>query len=168
MTDPKVPWALAANVGIGRKNERRLTGRALLYWWTLKDENPVPKHSSLPLDSDEVKTGEGLWPNFFTVAIPEGADESTFVYCGEALAEVAGRDCAGERPARVLPRALWEKLRYVFEAARESMKPLTASGRIETAAGELTLYRAIVLPMSEDGHAVDHLLGAISFKLDQG
>lgn len=168
MTDPKFSWALAANVGIGRKNERRLTGRALLYWWTLKGEESLPKHSSLPLDGAEAKSGEGLWPNFFTVAVPEGADAATFVYCGSALAEVAGRDCAGERPAQCLPAVLWEKLRYVFEAARESMKPLTASGRLETAAGELALYRAIVLPLSEDGHRVDHLLGAISFKFERG
>ena len=67
MADPKFPWALAANIAIGRKNERRLTGRALLYWWALKGDLPFPRHSALPLDSEEVRKGEGLWPNIFTV-----------------------------------------------------------------------------------------------------
>ncbi len=167
MTDSKVPWALSANIGVGRKNERRLTGRALLYWWTLKGENPLPRHSSLPLESPTATAGEGLWANFFTVALPDGADDCLFIYCGAALAEVLGRDCAKQRPAQCLPPALWDKLRYVFEAARESMKPLTASGRLETTEGEMALYRAIILPLSEDGRAVDHLLGAINFKYDR-
>jgi hypothetical protein len=168
MTDPKYPLALSANIGIGRKNERRLTGRALLYWWTLKAGDPLPRHSSLPLDSSEAVAGEGLWPNFFTVALPEGTDDSTFVYCGSALSEVAGANCAGKRPAQCLPPTLWDKLRYIFEAAKDSMKPLTASGRLETMDGQLALYRAIILPLSEDGRAVDHLLGAISFKFERG
>ena len=167
MTDQKFPWALSANIGVGRKNERRLTGRALLYWWTLKGDGPLPRHSALPLDGADALGGEGLWPNFFTVALPEGTDDSTFVYCGSALSEVSGRDCANQRPAQCLPPALWDKLRYVFEAARESMKPLTASGRLETPEGEMALYRSIILPMSEDGHTVDHILGAISFKFDR-
>lgn len=168
MTDSKSPLGLSANISIGRKNERRLTGRALLYWWTLKGKDPLPRHSILPLDSSEAVAGEGLWPNFFTIALPNGMDESTFVYCGSALSEVAGGNCAGRHPAQCLPYALWDKLRYIFEAARDSMKPLTASGRIETADGQLALYRAIILPLSEDGHAVDHLLGAISFKFETG
>ena len=166
MTEQKVPWALSANIGVGRKNERRLTGRALLYWWTLKGEGSLPRHSSLPLDSPDATAGEGLWPNFFTIALPDGADDSTFVYCGSALSEVSGHDCTKKRPAQCLPPALWDKFRYVFEAAKDSMKPLTASGRLETAEGEMALYRSIILPMSEDGHEVDHLLGAISFKFD--
>jgi PAS domain len=166
MTDPKFPWALAANIGIGRKNERRLTGRALLYWWTLKGDAAFPRHSALPLDSQEVKKGEGLWPNIFTVSLPQNPDDSSFVYCGSALAEVSGIDCTGRRAAQCLPSPLWDKFRYVFEAAKESMKPLTASGRFEASGGRIALYRAIVLPLSEDGNAIDHLLGAISFKFD--
>lgn len=167
MTDQKVPGALSANIGVGRKNERRLTGRALLYWWTLKGEKPLPRHSSLPLDSADARAGEGLWPNFFTISLPDGTDDSTFVYCGSALADVSGRDCTKQRPAQCLPPGLWDKLRYVFEAAKDSMKPLTASGRLETVTGEMALYRSIILPMSEDGRVVDHLLGAISFKFDR-
>jgi len=166
MAESKSPWALAANIGIGRKNERRLTGRALLYWWTLKGDSAYPRHSALPLGSPEVKGGEGLWPNIFTVALPQDTDDSKFVCCGSALGEVTGSDCAGRRASQCLPAPLWDKLRYVFEAAKESMKPLTASGRFETNGGRIALYRAIVLPLSEDGRAIDHLLGAISFKFD--
>lgn len=166
MTDPKFPWALAANIGIGRKNERRLTGRALLYWWTLKDDLPFPRHSSLPLGSADVASGSGLWPNIFTVAVPDSIEASIFVYCGSAVAEMCNGEPPGHLVSQALPSPVWDKLRYVFETAKGSMRPLTASGRFVTKDDRLALYRAIVLPLSEDGTEIDHLLGALNFKYE--
>ena len=166
MTDPKFPWAIAANIGIGRKNERRLTGRALLYWWALKGDHPFPRHSDLPLDSDEARKGEGLWPNFFTVAIGSTVQASTFAYCGSAVAEMCRREPAERLVSECVPSPLWDKLASVFDTAVATMKPLTASGRFIAPNNRLALYRSIVLPLSEDGTAVDHLLGALNFKYD--
>lgn len=167
MTDPKFPWAMAANIGIGRKNERRLTGRALLYWWALKGDRPFPRHSDLPLDSPEVKNGEGLWPNFFTVAVGTSVQTSTFVYCGEAVAEMCRGRPAGRLASQCLPSPLWDKLASIFETTVATMKPLTASGRFVAANNRLALYRSIMLPLSEEGSAIDHLLGALNFKYDE-
>jgi hypothetical protein len=164
MTDPKFPWALAANIGIGRANERRLTGRALLYWWALKGDLPFPRHSALPLDSEEVRKGEGLWPNIFTVALRPSIEASTFVYCGGAVAEICSVPPEGKLVSHCLPSPVWDKLRYTFETSATTMKPLTASGRFVTRGDQVALYRSIVLPMSEDGSSVDHLLGALNFK----
>lgn len=164
MTDPKFPWAIAANIGIGRKNERRLTGRALLYWWTLKGDRPFPRHSGLPLDSDEVRNGDGLWPNFFTIAIASSVQASTFAYCGGAVAEMCRRAPAGRLVSESLPSPLWDKLASVCETVMATMKPLTASGRFIAPNNRLALYRSIMLPLSEDGTAVDHVLGALNFK----
>ncbi|HLF58930.1 MAG TPA: hypothetical protein VI732_04805 [Alphaproteobacteria bacterium] len=166
MTDPKFPWALAANIGIGRKNERRLTGRALLYWWTLKGDLHFPRHSTLPLDSAEVKNGEGLWPNFFTVALDPSAEASTFVYCGTAVADICMVPPEGRLVSTCLPSPMWDKLRYVFESTATMMKPLTASGRFLAASSRVALYRSIALPLSEDGSSIDHLLGALNFKYE--
>lgn len=166
MTDPKRPRAFAANIGIGRRDERRLTGRALLYWWTLKGDLRFPRHSDLPLDSTEVKNGEGLWPNFFTVAVASSLQASTFVYCGDAVAEMCREKPAGRLVSQCLPSPLWDRLASVFEATMGTMKPLTASGRFIAPSNRLVLYRSIVLPLSEDGGAIDHLLGALNFKYD--
>lgn len=164
MADPKFPWALAANIGIGRKNERRLTGRTLLYWWALKGDFPFPKHSSLPLDTEEVRKGEGLWPNIFTVALGSSMDDCTFAYCGGAIAEICTIPPQGRLVSQCLPSPVWDKLRYTFDTAATTMKPLTASGRFVTDGSKVALYRSIVLPLSEDGRSVDFLLGALNFK----
>jgi hypothetical protein len=168
MTDSKFPWALAANIGIGRKNERRLTGRALLYWWTLKGDGAFPRHSALPLDSEEVKRGEGLWPNIFTVALKNPIEASTFAYCGEAVAEICNGQPTGRIIAQSLPSPVWDKLSSLFETTKSAMKPLTASGRFATGNDRVALYRTIILPLSEDGASIDHLLGAFSFKYEGG
>jgi len=165
MSDPKSPRGLlAANIGIGRKNERRLTGRALLYWWTLKGDLPFPRHSALPLDSGEANKGEGLWPNIFTASIRPSVEASTFVFCGAAVAEICAAPPPGRLVSSCLPSPVWDKLRYVFETTATTMKPLTASGRFVAESSRVALYRSIVLPLSEDGSAVDHVLGALSFK----
>lgn len=168
MTDPKFPWALAANIGIGRKNERRLTGRALLYWWSLKGDRAFPQHSALALDFAEVKRGEGLWPSFFTVALKDSVEASTFIYCGEAVAEICNGEPAGRLVAQCLPSPVWDKFRSSFETVQISMKPLTASGRFATGNDRVALYRAIILPLSDSGTSVDHLLGALNFKYEGG
>ena len=166
MTDPKFPWALAANIGIGRKNERRLTGRALLYWWALKDDLPFPRHSALPLDSAEVKNGDGLWPNIFTATLRPSIEASRFVYCGASVADICSAPPEGNLVSACLPSPVWDKLRYVFETAASTMKPLTASGRFLAKDDRVALYRAIVLPLSEDGSAIDHIMGALGSKYE--
>jgi hypothetical protein len=166
MTDQKFPWAHAANIGIGRKNERRLTGRALLYWWALKGDLPFPRHSGLPLESPEVKNGEGLWPNIFTATLEPSIEASHFAYCGAAVAEICMAPPEGRLVSACLPSPVWDKLRYVFETAAGTMKPLTASGRFIAKGNRIALYRAIVLPLSEDGSAVDHVMGALGCKYD--
>ena len=153
MADPKFPWALAANIAIGRKNERRLTGRALLYWWALKGDLPFPRHSSLPRPED---------PPMPLVGPP--IDACTFVYCGSAVAEICRVPPEGRLASQCLPSPVWDKLRYTFETSATTMKPLTASGRFVIEGTNIALYRSIVLPLSEDGSSIDHLMGALNFK----
>ena len=70
----------------------------------------------------------------------------------------------GRPAAQCLPSPVWDKLRYVFETSATTMKPLTASGRFVTEGTTVALYRSIVLPLSEDGNSVDHLMGALNFR----
>ncbi|MGB8274662.1 MAG: hypothetical protein WCF16_05255 [Alphaproteobacteria bacterium] len=156
--------AVVADLGIGRRDERRLVGHALYMWWRLKGERTMPSLADIPFGDKAVGHDARLGPYLFAVTVASSDEDVAILHCGEILADICGRDVTGEMAAQCLPPTIWEKLRYTFSAAAIAAKPLLASGRFAGKDGGRYLFRSIILPLGADPKTVDHLLCAINFK----
>lgn len=144
----------------GSFNERRMIGRALARWDRLLGER-----QRLPARSDcAAFARDGMAENLFLIAV--GADEAgdRIVDTGPAFRRALAADPVGRSAIKVLPSATERGLSFCRVAA-ELMKPLVDTGTFTNANDEHILYRAVLLPLSEDERRIDHVLGAFSYRI---
>jgi hypothetical protein len=149
------PTALSVVDGI----ERRASERGLRYWRELAAPRRYPALS----DVTEEGAGE-LWRNMFVVELADAVEDHRFVQAGSVVCEALGRDPTGRLVAEVLPKPICTQALYRQRMAAQLGVPLDETGHWVNEAGEVVLYRAILLPLSDDQRHVHHLLGVISFR----
>ncbi|MGH7073919.1 MAG: hypothetical protein ACREFD_06930 [Stellaceae bacterium] len=139
-------------------DERRLATRVLLKWKALAGERHLPRRTDLVPDSLGMDC-----PNCVLVALAEEFDDSCVLYAGDLLRrDIWSPDrpvALADFPRNSLLRLATAKIPKVIERRA----PITFGGTGVRDAAAI-LYRAILLPLSEDGERVDHVLGAISCK----
>ena len=129
------------------QNERRLVERVLRHWTEITTGRHFPRLNEIVpwMVSDD-------WPNCLLVAVQSPVELSHFVAVGENLAVAL---CPGNTLAGMLlshlPRVLSVRRGLIIE------------GRA-TLRGLAILYRSALLPLSEDGVAIDHALAAASHR----
>src|SRR5688572_24593388 len=64
----------------------------------------------------------------------------------------------------VLPRDIVGRSLYFQKAACDLMAPIDEAGRFTRADGVEIIYRAVLLPLSDDQRVANYLLGAFSFR----
>jgi hypothetical protein len=138
--------------------EKRLVGRALLHWESLRGERRYPsvvdyENGAPPYEPADV----------FVIRIRDSELADEVVYAGDALATALGRDPVGRRAIEVLPSSTEMGLSFC-RAAAQLGKPIADIGQFTNADGAEVCYRSILLPLSQDAVKVDHVLGAFSFK----
>lgn len=140
--------------------ERRLVQRLLAYWRDLAPEGRLPAaHGIQPADLAD------LWPACFILDI--GGPKPVFAYVGALHVAHHGRDLSG-RPAEEagVGTLLGRSVEYLDEVL--SLKvPITYGGTFTGADGEPVAYRSILLPLSDDGEAIDGILGGANCRLDE-
>ncbi|MCP5432022.1 MAG: PAS domain-containing protein [Alphaproteobacteria bacterium] len=136
------------------QGERRLARRLLRHWQEL------PRTARLPLVSavDPSAIGED-WDNCFLIDCRKGVDFPNFCYLGGKLARFSGVFLQGEGrwTTTVLDRATADIRRAV-----ETEEVVTSEDELKLFDGRRLLFRAVLLPMSEDGLRLTHLLGGAS------
>lgn len=139
--------------------ERRLVGRALAHWDSLRGERRLPSRSQFfpgPLGGDD--------PNTFVIEVGAHEHDDRIVHAGRALIEALGSDPTGKRVIDVLPSATERGLSFC-RVAIDLMKPIADVGRFINRNGADVFYRSVLLPLSDDQKRVNYVLGAFSFKL---
>src|SRR5215475_5919023 len=130
-----------------RQNERRLVERVLRHWTQAAAGKRFPRRNEI----DPWMVGED-WANCVVIAVHSPVQLSHFVAAGENLAVAL---C----PRDTLAGLLLSYLPPVLSARR----PLITEG--EAALRDVPiLYRAALLPLSDDSIAIDHVLGAANLR----
>jgi hypothetical protein len=140
----ELPPADAASPG---ENERRLVERVLRHWTKAAGRKRFPRLNEI----DTWVVGDD-WANCLVMAVQSPLELSHFVVAGEHLAVAL---CARD----TLAGLLLSHLPSVLSARR----CLIVEGEA-TLRGVPILYRAALLPLSDDGIAIDHVLGAANHR----
>lgn len=127
--------------------ERRLVWRVLRHWKEIADGGRFPRCDEI----DPWMLGED-GPNCLLIAVQSPIELSHFISVGVNLAVAL---CSTDTLAGVL----LSRLPIVVAARRGVMIEGGATLR-----GKSILYRSALLPLAEDGIAIDHVLGATSYR----
>ena len=129
------------------KEERRLVWRVLRDWKEIADGGRFPRRG----EADPWLLGED-GPNCLLIAVHSPIELSHFVSVGVNLAVALCR-------TDTLAGVLLSHLPKVVSARRGLMIEGGATLR-----GVAILHRSVLLPLSEDGVAIDHALGAANYR----
>jgi hypothetical protein len=129
------------------EDERRLVERVLRHWTEMAAGRRFPRLDEV----DPWMVGED-WANCLLIAVQSPVELSHFTVVGENLAVAL---CPGDTLAGVL----LSHLPWVVS----SRCCLIVEGEA-TLRGVPILYRGALLPISEDGGAIDHVLGAANHR----
>ena len=129
------------------EDERRLVERVLRHWTKTVHARGVPRHDEI----DPWMLGED-WANCLVIAVEEPVELSYFVGVGKNLTVAL---CSGTSLVGVLmshlPQVLSERRCLIVEGGA-------------TLCGIRILHRSALLPLSEDGVTISHVLGAASYR----
>jgi hypothetical protein len=148
-------------MAVYRPEERRLVLRLMAYWDDLRNEREYP-----PVGEIDPETIGDDWPNCFLLKLDEPVSASRLQAIGENLlgghvlepgTQVA--DCPGDT-------LLYQALKPLSRMLDKRI-PMSIGGEAEVG-GTPTLYRSILLPLSDDGATIDHVLGAANGKPADG
>jgi hypothetical protein len=130
-----------------RRDERRLVERVLRHWTQLAARRRFPRHSEI----DRWMAGNDR-ANCVLIAVQSPVELSHFTAVGENLAVAL---CPGDTLAGVLlshlPWVVSSRCCLIVEGGA-------------TLRGVPILYRGALLPLSEDGVTIDHVLGAANHR----
>jgi len=130
------------------KEERRLVWRVLRHWTKIADAGRFPRRDEI---EPWLRGEDGA--NCLLITVEWSIELSHFVVVGVNLAVAL---C----PTDTLAGVLLSRVPRVVSARRGLMIEGGATLR-----GAGILYRAVMLPLSEDGVTIDHVLGATNYRL---
>ena len=137
-----------------RPEERRLVLRLLAYWDDLRGERDYPRAD----DVDAAVIGDD-WAQCFLLRLdggPVGGGRLLHVGTGFLGARADGPPATlDEVPGHCL---LYHAAGFAARTLEKGV-PVSLGGEAVLADGR-TLFRSVLLPLSNDGKAIDHLLGA--------
>ena len=141
-----------------RVDERRLTSRVLGIWNALPPDHDLPRRSALVPDALGRDSADCL-----LIAIDAVLARSRLIYVGEKLRNPAW---SADQPQDLLAYDDGSLVRLAaakIPAIVAKRGPITFGGT-GVHDDKAILYRTILLPLSEDGDVIDHVIGAINFR----
>jgi hypothetical protein len=129
------------------KQERRLVWRVLSRWKELELRGRIPQRDEV----DRFLQGED-GPNCLLIAVGWSIERSHIVVIGVNLA-------AALCPTDTLASELMSRVPQVVSSRRGLIIDGSATLR-----GVGIVYRAVLLPLSEDGNTIDHIFGATNYR----
>jgi hypothetical protein len=141
------------------RDERRMQVHAYNHWASLLGPRDFPAIGQLDL--------AGL-PDFAPCAVlidfSAGDDAPHLAHIGARLAQQAGIEPAPRPLAQVPAGTLLSRFTDHYAEIFANRAPIGFEADFETPAGTTMLYRGILLPFSQDGSRIDHILGVINWK----
>lgn len=139
-------------------DERRLTTRVLEKWKALAQQGRLPRHADLVPETFGTDC-----PHCLLIEIAPDVAQSRPVYIGQELGGGGWMPDNSHSLADYPDAPLIHLATAKIGAMVARRAPITFGGTgVRKAAA--VLYRAILLPLSDDGERIDHAIGAINFK----
>ena len=139
--------------------ERRLTYRLLNYWETQRGERTYPA-----LHDIEGGMIPDIWPWCFVLDTQRDYPSPYFHYLGEDLAKYSGIYLSGKDDWRM---TLLDKASAHLGHTLIAREPILIEDELIRYDGRRLIFRSIMLPLSQDGEAVSHVLGAANGRVIQ-
>jgi hypothetical protein len=140
-------------------DERRLVARVLRHWTEMATGRGLPRL----IDIDPWMVGDD-WANCLLVAVRSPIEDSGFVVVGDNLLSAPSLELdgatVGRCPQNTLAGAMLANLPGVVSVRRGLIIEGVATHR-----NAAILYRGALLPLSEGGVVIDHVLGAANHRL---
>lgn len=138
--------------------DRRLTMRVLQIWKGLAPGPGLPRRSQV-----DPRLFGADWPNCLLLDVDPAPERSRIAYVGDKLRDSSWppfeRQCLAECVSGTLLHLATSKLSAVLE----NTAPVSFGG--SALHGETSiLYRAILMPLAEQGTVIDGILGAVSYR----
>lgn len=143
-----------------RTLERRLSRRALLYWRSLGREGQLVRVGAFDPMALEDYSAHGFMLDL------RGEGGPVACHVGPVLQEEADVDAVPIALARVPERSLLGQFARRWEEVVASGEPVQADYNFATERYHI-LCRGVLLPLSSDGAAIDHVYGVISWKSEK-
>jgi hypothetical protein len=141
-------------MNVYRPEERRLVLRLLAYWDDLRGDRDHPRAD----DVDAEMIGDD-WAHCFLLRLAgDGPAGSRLLHVGNALLGDLP-DGAPDTLVQVPETALLHHAAGFVDQTLAKAVPVSLGGEAVLSGGR-TLFRSILLPLSDDGTTIDHLLGA--------
>lgn len=161
---PTPPAAATARVSVPAPRhtwpaeaERRMTYRLLHYWETQRGAQSYPKLC----DIDGSALPE-VWPWCFILDTQHDYPSPYFHYLGESLAKYSGIYLSGRDDWRM---TLLDKAAAHLDRTLTAREPILIEDELIRYDGRPLVFRSIMLPLSDDGDAISHVLGAANGRL---
>jgi hypothetical protein len=138
----------------GHPAERRLVLRLLHYWRQIAGDRSMPSASNVAPDSIP-----DMWPNCFMLRFG-ASNEPVYDQIGSSFAPELANDLRGTPVGSTPVETLLRQATRYWDMVADKKVPISLGGEFRHRRGELILYRSIILPLSNDGARIDHLLGA--------
>jgi hypothetical protein len=139
--------------------ERRVCGRAVAAWRRLAAPRRYPARAQL-----DAVAPDDLKDHLFVLRVAD--DDPATVTCVEAgpvMRRAIGCDPTGRRAADVLPPGVREPMLAALRHAVATGAPVDHAGRWARGADDV-VYRAVLMPLSDDQRTVNYVLGAFNFR----
>jgi hypothetical protein len=138
-----------------RADDRRLVMRVLTQWRELAGGRGLPRRSQI----DPQHFGQD-WANCLLIDVDPEPHQSRLAFIGELLRDPTWPTFDRQRIAECLDDTLLYSATAHIDRVIAEREPV-AEG-VGTHVGAAVLYRSILLPLSEDGHRIDGVLGAVN------
>lgn len=143
-----------------QESERRISCEALYYWTDLLAGRVMPR----PEDIDIARAPEDLARYLFVLSTGNGGGRFMVQKSGGMLDGAGGDSMAGRSLMEAFPAPLNDRALECCLNAIRARQPMVDSGILVLENETELVYRLIMMPLSVDGRAVDHVLGAFSYR----
>jgi hypothetical protein len=140
------------------QSQRRLVSRMLKHWDERTSERRFPSKSEI---NEQVAGAD--WAHCALISLAPALEQSQFLSVGPKLLDAPGPPLAGEPIGAAPHSSLLHALLVYLPRCIDSVGPLAVSGSAQHGGYDI-LYRAILLPLSEDGATIDAVLIAANYR----
>lgn len=139
-------------------NERRVIGRALRCWDSLRTAGMLPDAKACVTAFDRTMRDAVV-----VIRVARRMEDDTIETCGDALRDAIGGDPVGMYARDILPCSTERGLVF-WRVAAEMRKPIADIGSFINRAGIEVRYRALYVPTSDYKDHVNRLIGIFTYK----
>lgn len=140
-------------------DERRMHVRAYNHWVTLLRGRQFPSIADL-----DPAGNSDFGSHSVVLDFSRGVDQPTIAFLGKALAHECELQQGAHDLAEVPPRSLLSRLTDHHLQIIANRAPVGFEAEFQSARGQQTAYRGILMPFSSDNETIDFIFGVINWK----